>query len=213
MQLPAGASLKGIDIRLTFDFLQRLPGAPDLGQLMATHPWHQSSGKGLWIGFRQTTQQVLAHASYILQQALCEQPNDLAIESRGLDILSITFAQLDVKQGDTRSILNAKHTHLVIGAHQLLLNDIAHPWTIRELSHKIGLNEKYLKSGFKQQFGQPIFQFLQSQRLLQAKALLLQANIRVADVALQVGYANPSHFAYLYKRQFGVSPSQVIPAS
>jgi AraC-like DNA-binding protein len=209
MRLPAGVSLKGIDIRLGFAFLQRLSGAPMMSELTAVHPWHYSSGSGAWIGLRQATGKTLSHAGYVLQQVLCERPDDLVIESRVLEILSTTFSQLKVSKSDPCSKVNPKHARLIARAYQLLLSDITHPWTIREISSQIGLNEKCLKAGFKQQYGQPIFQFLQNQRLLEAQTLLQQANVRVVDVAMQVGYANPSHFAYLYKRQFGVSPSQV----
>ncbi len=208
MQLPAGTILRGIDIRLGLDLLQRLPGAPDLNRLTAAHPWHRSSNRDYWIGYRQTTHPALNNAEYVLQQVLCERPNDLAIESKVLEILSDTFAQLEAGQGNAAPALSAKQMRLITSAHQLLLSDIAYPWTIRELSRRTGLNEKRLKSGFKQQFGQPIFRFLQNERLQRAKELLQQIDIQVADVALQVGYANPSHFAYLFKRQFGFSPSQ-----
>jgi AraC family transcriptional regulator len=31
---------------------------------------------------------------------------------------------------------------------------------------------------------------------------------RVVDVALEVGYANPSHFAQLFRRETGLTPSE-----
>lgn len=210
MRLPVGTVLKGIDIRLGFDLLQRLPGAPDLAQLAMDHPWHLSSGQGAWIGYHRTTQPLLTHAEYVLQQVLCEQPNDLVIESKVLEILSTIFAQLVDAQRGVYQPLSSKQLRLITTARQLLVNDLAYPWTVRELARKTGLNEKSLKSGFKQQFGQPIFRYLQNERLLRAKHLLEQTDCRVIDVALQVGYANSSHFAYLFRRQFGLSPSQAL---
>lgn len=210
MQLPVGTVLKGIDIRLGFDLLQRLTGAPDLAQLATDHPWHLSSGPGAWIGYRRATYPVLTHAEYVVQQVLCEQPNDLAIESKVLEILSTIFTQFGDAQRHIRPSLSSKQLRLVTTAQQLLLNDIAHPWTVRELARRTGLNEKALKIGFKHQFGQPIFRYLQHERLQRAKSLLEQTDCRVTDAALQVGYANSSHFAYLFRRQFGLSPSQAL---
>lgn len=34
-----------------------------------------------------------------------------------------------------------------------------------------------------------------------------------ADVSLAVGDANPSHFAYLFKREYGISPSKLFQSN
>lgn len=210
MELPVGTVLTGIDIRLEFDLWQRLPGAPDVTQLTTDHPWHLSSGQGAWIGCHGATHPVLTHAEYVLQQVLCEQPNDLVIESKVLEILSTIFGQFFDAQRGVCPALSGRQLRRITTAQQLLVNDIAYPWTIRELARKVGVNEKTLKIGFKQQFGQPVFRYLQNERLQRAKHLLEKADCRVTDVAMQVGYANPSHFAYLFRRQFGLSPSQAL---
>ncbi|WP_404979788.1 helix-turn-helix domain-containing protein [Caulobacter segnis] len=51
---------------------------------------------------------------------------------------------------------------------------------------------------------------MQDQRLWRARALMTEQEVSVIEAALQVGYANPSHFARLYRRAFGVSPSRAI---
>jgi AraC-like DNA-binding protein len=42
-----------------------------------------------------------------------------------------------------------------------------------------------------------------------ARRLLREGRYNVTEVALRVGYTNPSKFAAAFKAQFGVSPSQV----
>jgi AraC family transcriptional regulator len=44
-------------------------------------------------------------------------------------------------------------------------------------------------------------------RMYEAKRLLRETKRSVVDVALDVGYANPSHFAQLFQRETGLSPS------
>ncbi len=41
----------------------------------------------------------------------------------------------------------------------------------------------------------------------EAKRLLRETKRSVVDVALDVGYTNPSHFAQLFRRATGLSPS------
>ncbi|MEH2312804.1 MAG: helix-turn-helix transcriptional regulator [Nostoc sp.] len=48
--------------------------------------------------------------------------------------------------------------------------------------------------------------YVQSLRLEQAKQLLRGTNLLIAEIAYQVGYESTSHFSYLFKRQFGMTP-------
>jgi len=42
----------------------------------------------------------------------------------------------------------------------------------------------------------------------EAKRLLRETKKNVVEIGLDVGYANPSHFAQLFKRETGLSPSE-----
>jgi AraC-like DNA-binding protein len=44
-------------------------------------------------------------------------------------------------------------------------------------------------------------------RMDESRQLLRETKKSVVDVALDVGYANPSHFAQLFRRETGLSPS------
>jgi len=44
-------------------------------------------------------------------------------------------------------------------------------------------------------------------RMDEAKRLLRETKQSVVAIALDVGYANPSHFAQLFRREIGLSPS------
>ena len=50
-------------------------------------------------------------------------------------------------------------------------------------------------------------EYLMHVRLEQAKRLLEGSDIRIADVAAQVGYADQFYFSRLFKRATGITPS------
>ena len=61
---------------------------------------------------------------------------------------------------------------------------------------------------FKQSTGITLYQYLIKCRTERAKALLLQGNLSIADVALAVGFSNQSHFTKHFKRLVGVTPKK-----
>lgn len=66
-------------------------------------------------------------------------------------------------------------------ARDLLLSDLARPWTIADLARRTGLNEKRLKTGFRAAFGKPVYRFLQEARLSEARRLLEEEDASVTD--------------------------------
>ncbi|SEG36169.1 helix-turn-helix transcriptional regulator [Bosea lathyri] len=146
-------------------------------------------------------------AAQLLDLVLGDQASDLAIEAHALDVLSQVLPVLGSGAAETAHA--PRDVSRLLAARDLLLADLDHAWTIRELSLKVGLNEKKLKAGFRDQFGSPIYAFLQRARLDCARALIESRNVSVTEAALQVGYTNPSHFARLFRREFGIVPSSV----
>jgi AraC family transcriptional regulator len=45
-------------------------------------------------------------------------------------------------------------------------------------------------------------------RMNEARRLLRETNESIVNIALDVGYSNPSHFAKLFRRENGLTPSK-----
>ncbi len=50
----------------------------------------------------------------------------------------------------------------------------------------------------------PVYAFVRNYRMQKAGALLKNTNKNIAEIALQVGYNNPSKFSSVFKDEFGV---------
>lgn len=61
---------------------------------------------------------------------------------------------------------------------------------------------------FKAEFGVTFVEYLASYRVIQAKRLLTNPTMAVADVAGAVGFNDPSYFTRVFRKQEGVSPSE-----
>ena len=76
------------------------------------------------------------------------------------------------------------------------------------LSAKVNLNRSYLCRLFKRETGESLFQYLARFRLEKAAGLLLQEDLPVREVAARVGIDDPFYFTRMFKKQYGVSPSE-----
>jgi AraC family transcriptional regulator len=95
-------------------------------------------------------------------------------------------------------------------ARNILLEQIGEPLTIKALSRKVAINECYLKKGFKEMYGQTIFDFYQSQRMEHAKYLLYTKKLTVTEVSDKLGYSSISHFSTAFKKLTGLKPCDLL---
>jgi len=131
----------------------------------------------------------------------------LHLEAKGLELLAAWMDHLDEESRATK--LSAHDSERLECARRLLVARMNEPPSLPELARLAGLNEAKLKAGFRMQFGTTVFGYLRRERLDRALGLLRSGTYSVTEVALRVGYANPSKFAAAFRSQFGVSPSDV----
>lgn len=94
-------------------------------------------------------------------------------------------------------------------AKEVILSRIQNPPTIPELSLEVGINQCYLKKGFKELFGTTVYDFIQEQRMLKAKMLLTTTGFSVSQVADEIGFSSASNFSNAFKKYAGVFPSEL----
>ena len=70
------------------------------------------------------------------------------------------------------------------------------------------LSEKYMCALFKQTYGIPPKQYLQDMRMKKAMSLLVNTDLKIAEVALSVGYDCQLAFSGAFRKYTGISPSE-----
>ncbi|RBL89808.1 helix-turn-helix transcriptional regulator [Chitinophaga flava] len=95
-------------------------------------------------------------------------------------------------------------------AQQYLLQHLACPPTLAELSKLCELNEFKLKQGFRLLFGQSVFSFLSEERLENARQQILQGEKNISEIAYGLGYTHPQHFHRAFKKKYGITPKGLL---
>lgn len=88
----------------------------------------------------------------------------------------------------------------------ILCADLSQNHTARELAERFQIAETSLKNYFRGVFGENLSTFLREARMRRAAELLQSSELRVAEIAAQVGYENQSKFAAVFVRRFGCPP-------
>lgn len=137
---------------------------------------------------------------------------NMFMESKALSLLLCFQKSNNEKQLNCSSckfLAKPVEKEKILKAKQIVLNNLTDPPTIQELSLQIGINQCYLKKGFKEIFGTTIYDFVQEQRMLKAKLLLTTTDYTVSQVAEHIGFSSQSNFSSAFKKFTGVFPSEL----
>ncbi|TDU81414.1 AraC-like DNA-binding protein [Prosthecobacter fusiformis] len=132
----------------------------------------------------------------------------LSMEARCLDLIVEMIVALSPAPLLSSRRLTSQDQERIYAAAELLRKSLEAPPTLMELATRVSLSESKLKSGFHQVFGTTTFGYLRQQRLEKARLLLERGDCTILDASHMVGISNPSHFATLFKQQFGMNPKQ-----
>jgi len=134
----------------------------------------------------------------------------LFLESKVLELLLL---QLNQMQQCELCFDHADASKKVIDkmylARDIVLRKLNDPMSLTELAKMVSTNEYTLKKEFKNVFGTTVFGYIRTTKMERAKNLLLHDNLSVSEISEIVGYKNPQHFSTAFKKQFGVSPTQL----
>lgn len=97
----------------------------------------------------------------------------------------------------------------ILTAYEYIVSNTDRQISIKELSLVSALSEFHLYRSFKYIFGRSPHQFMIYQRMKKAKFLLEKKQLKASEVACTMNFPDLSTFSKLYKKTYGVSPSQI----
>lgn len=162
------------------------------------------------------THAFVSRQNFIRQRQLVEQlaqPNvsRLEIDEMAIELLESivadSFSQRGIKPHAKASTQSA-HRQIAFEAQKLLLTRFYEPLTLQDVAQAIYVSPYHLSRVFRQQVGRPLYKFLEHIRMRNAFERLADYPNDLNRLALDVGYANHSHFTAAFRKNFGFAPSQ-----
>ncbi|MGB3071476.1 MAG: response regulator [Ottowia sp.] len=117
----------------------------------------------------------------------------------------------DQSQGEAYSS-NPLPTNLMLKqvATEFILNHI-HDTSLKssDVASNMEVSLRRLNAVFESSDGISVFEFIRQERMRRAALMLGQSTLGIADISIEVGYANPANFATEFKKFWGKSPTQL----
>lgn len=92
---------------------------------------------------------------------------------------------------------------------EFLEQNYMYAFSLEELARYTGRSLSTFKRDFRKVSDLPPEKWLIRRRLEAAYDRLTKGGMKIAEVCAEVGFKNPAHFATAFKRQFGISPTEV----
>ncbi|WP_411349104.1 AraC family transcriptional regulator [Paenibacillus sp. WLX2291] len=84
------------------------------------------------------------------------------------------------------------------------------PLTLEQLAEMAGLSRNYYVSLFKKHYGESVVHYMTRLRMEQARRLMANPELRLRDIAHEVGYNDEFYFSRKFKQETGITPSAYI---
>lgn len=107
--------------------------------------------------------------------------------------------QVNIKDGSTQK-------HLIIMVKQYIDSNVDEKITLHDTADKFKISQTYLSSIFAQYSTMGFNDYVNYKKIEKAKKMLSKTNVKVQDIAEELGYSNSFYFSRVFKKMENISP-------
>lgn len=122
------------------------------------------------------------------------------------DALRMILDQVAAIEPPARSAARGERSLTLVQRVRELVQETSTPRSLKDLAASVGASPVYLTSLFRQIEGMPIYRYQARLRLARSLRRLSETD-DITTVAMDLGFANHSHFTTAFKAAFGLTPS------
>ncbi|MBQ6509378.1 MAG: helix-turn-helix domain-containing protein [Flexilinea sp.] len=113
---------------------------------------------------------------------------------------------LSARQGNSGEI---RYHHVINQAEQYVKENFCDPnISLISVANHVCMSAAYFSTVFSQTTGQSFIAYLTAMRMEKAKELLTTTNMKLSDIALEIGYNEPNYFSHVFRKTTGISPKE-----
>ncbi len=167
-------------------------------------------------GMPSQTQSICCNTQFMLQELMTTQLSGiyrkLFLESKALELILRAYG-LHIEQNSSctncRFLQFDYNKEKIQEARKILLYQLNNPPTIPDLAKTLGINQCYLKKGFKEMYNTTVYDFVQEQRMEMAKGMIRNSQFSLTEISESLGFSSAGSFSKAFKKMHGVNPSEM----
>ena len=120
-----------------------------------------------------------------------------------------------LRDGLCRTLKSSRKTykdHVIINVQKYINNHMEERLSLNEVADVFGLSANYLSALFKKTCNIGFSEYITQKKVTRAKALLLEENMKIYEVADKLGFESAFYFSKVFKKVEGISPREFIQA-
>lgn len=126
-------------------------------------------------------------------------------DTSAASMLRIKVLELLMLVGEKRCSVSEKNRRIrKVGS--FISENLCEHYTIAQLSQLYETDQTTLKSKFRQTFGCPVYTYAKYRKMFRAAELLRDTDMKIIDIAEEVGYSNASKFSGAFRGVMGKAP-------
>ncbi|MEV6066521.1 AraC family transcriptional regulator [Nocardia sp. NPDC052001] len=120
-----------------------------------------------------------------------------------LTLLLVDVARLAV---DVVGDLRRSNETVLAEAFEVIEERFGEPISLRDIARSVGLTPAYLTTLVRRRTGRTVQDWLIERRMAEARRLLTDSDLSIAEIARRAGIADPGYFTRLFRREHGMTP-------
>lgn len=155
------------------------------------------------------------HAVALAEQMLNPTPapkvlQDMALESRAFEIAREALGTLLPQDTSERpSALRLKQQNRAQAIRTFIMANLNGNLALGHMAGALGMSVGSMQAVFKATYGKTIADFSREMRLWRAREMIEKDGASISQAAFSAGYSSAANFSTAFKRQFGLSPSEL----
>ena len=142
----------------------------------------------------------------ITQRAVQRMQGEAAMQKK-LQITRNMFVELAEAVDRARSRLGS-YSSPIRKAADMLRHNYSQNLSLEHLAAHVGMSPSHLSRTFSKEVGMSISQYVAALRCEEAASMLKNSDASIQEIAAYVGYLDNNYFVKVFKKQYGVTPSE-----
>lgn len=184
------------------------PGETTVYQASDENPWVYR-----WVGFTSSLDLSVTLAEDVIYAPECDYLFRMMV---GVETMNVAkeyyicakiFELISLLSHNEERVKNSDN-YVEMAKYYIEINYNCFDVSISDIADNLNLDRSYFSTLFRKHTGKSPQEYLLDFRLNKAAEMLTLGTLKSGEVGKMCGYSNPFHFSKMFKRRFGVSPSQ-----